>query len=349
MKDLLYSFRSVHGCFHEWRLHRLPLVVERIKKPRAVYLVLTPEHGNLGDHAIAQSEIEILNELGVPYIEITGKRLEEFRTHRCLDIMNGRLILINGGGNLGTLWPSVETMMQCIVRQNPKSSIMILPNTFFYEDTEKGREALQLSRSVYNAHPQLKIYARERNSYEKMKAAYNNVDLVPDMVLRMNKCESGIVRKGCILCLRQDREKTISPEMEDIIREQAHLIFDGEVNVLDMVRSYPIPIENRFQELNDQYDAFRHAELVITDRLHGMVFSAITGTPCIVINSKSPKVRGCYDWIKELPYIRFCDDVNEIVSLYKTIPKQEWQYDNNKLIPLYEPLKQDIKQAVMRK
>ena len=349
MKDILYPLRYIHGCFHEWRMYRLPLIVEQIKKPRAVYLVLTPEHGNLGDHAIAESEIEILNELKVPYIEITGKRLEELRAHRCLDIMNGRLILINGGGNLGTLWPSVEAMMQCIVQQNPKSSIMILPNTFFYEDTEKGREELKLSRSVYNAHPQLKIFARERNSYEKMKAVYNNVNLVPDMVLRMDKCETGIVRKGCILCLRQDREKTISSETEDIIYAQVHSIFDGAIQVLDMVRPYPIPIKNRSQELDGQYDAFRHAELVITDRLHGMVFSAITGTPCIVINSKSPKVRGCYDWIKDLPYIRFCDDANEIVSLYKSIPKQEWQYDNNKLIHLYEPLKQDIIQAVMRK
>ena len=103
-----------------------------------------------------------------------------------------------------------------------------------------------------------------------------------------------------------------------------------------------IPISDRYTALERQFDAFRHAELVVTDRLHGMIFCAITGTPCVVLNSKSPKVLGCYAWIKDLPYIRFCDDAGKIAQIYQDMPKRDWYYEPEKLLPYYENLKYDI-------
>ena len=345
MKDLLYPLRKLHGRIHEWRVNVLPLYLERLRNPRAVYLVLTPEHGNLGDHAIAQSEIEILRLLKIPYIEVTDHRIEEWKKQECLHVMNGRVILIHGGGNLGSLWPSVEKTMEQIVRDNPKSSVIFFPNTIFYGKTREEQELFVKSKQLYNSHDKLKLYAREKISYSIMKEAYNDVALVPDMVLRMNKCVPGQKRCGCILSLRSDREKTRSDETEKEIRIQVGELFGENIQELDMVVPHPVPVSERDKELEKQYDAFRHAELVITDRLHGMIFCAITGTPCIVINSKSPKVRGCYEWVKDLPYVQFCNDVSQITEIYHAIPKQDWQYDNTKLLPLYEPLIADIKAA----
>lgn len=349
MKDFLHPLRVIHGNIGEWRRIILPLYSERLKHPQAVFLLLTPEHGNLGDHAIAQSETELLCELNIPYIEITGKQLQTLAVKKALHIMNGRAILINGGGYLGTLWPSSEKITREIISSNPNSQIIILPNTIYYDANENGRLELNRSIELYNVHQHLKLYAREKHSYEKMKNIYKNVALAPDMVLRMNKCKSGIKRNGCILCLRNDHEKTRSKEIEKIINKTVKSKFGDNVVQLDMVTPHPISISERDAELDKQYEAFRHAELVITDRLHGMIFSAITGTPCIVIDSKSPKVRGCYEWIQDLPYIQFCENAKEILSIYESIPKQEWQYDNSKLLPLYEPLKDDINRAIKRK
>lgn len=342
MKDFFYPLRVIHGNIHEWRVNILPLYIERLKNARAVYLVLTPEHGNLGDHAITQSEVEILHELKIPYIELTDKRIHDLETKNAVRVMNGRTILINGGGNLGTLWPDVEKMTREIIEKNPKSRIIILPNTIYYEDDENGHLELEKSIELYNKHRNLKIYAREESSFNLMKAIYRNVALAPDMVLRMNKCKKTVKRKGCILCLRSDREKTRTEEIEEVIHTQATELFGNNVSSLDMVVSHSIPVSERDEQLEKQYDAFRHSELVITDRLHGMVFCAITGTPCIVINSRSPKILGCYEWIKNLPYIQFCEDVSKIVSIFKSIPKQDWQYNNTYLLPLYETLKEDI-------
>ena len=348
MPRLPYFVRVLHGKIHEWQHNMLPLYIERLLNPHAVYLVMTPEHGNLGDHAIALSETEILCELKIPYIEITGKRLDELSKKNCLHIMNGRPILINGGGNLGMLWPSIEMQMRKIVLDNPKSKILILPNTIYYDDSEKNQKELRRSQEVYNSHRWLKMYAREKISYDMMRNIYNDVKLVPDMVLRLNKCKTGIERKGCILCLRSDREKTISKEQETLLKNNLMQMF-GVLEESDMHKMRPIPLEHRANELDKQFDAFRHAELVVTDRLHGMIFSAITGTPCIVIDSKSPKVRGCYEWIKDLDYIKFCENASEIQKVYDSIKKQEYTYNCDKLMPLYDILKKDILLAVGRK
>ena len=58
------------------------------------------------------------------------------------------------------------------------------------------------------------------------------------------------------------------------------------------------------------FNKFRNSKLVITDRLHGMVFSAITKTPCIVTKSLDHKVIGTYEWIKNLNYIKLVEDLS---------------------------------------
>ena len=341
-KDLFYPLRVLHGRLHEWRLNEWQWIKKRIQNPRAVFLVLTPEHGNLGDHAIAQAEVQLLHELNISYIELTGKKLSYLESKHSLSLMNGRTILLHGGGYLGTIWLYSEMLTRSIIQQNPKSRIIMLPNTIYYENDDNGHSELLKSIEIYNAHPHLKMYAREMKSFVMMKAVYQNVSIAPDMVLRMNKCKSGMIRNGCILCLRNDCEKTRSEDIDKAIDRQVRILFGDNVETLDMLVPHPIPIIERDSELEKQFDAFRHAELVVTDRLHGMIFCAITGTPCIVIDSKSPKIRGCYEWIKDLPYIIFCEDIDEISLIYKTISKQEWLYDNASLLSFFEPVKQDI-------
>ncbi|MDO4413684.1 MAG: polysaccharide pyruvyl transferase family protein [Erysipelotrichaceae bacterium] len=348
-KDLLYPLRAIHGKVYEWRSNRLPLVIDRLKNPHAVYLVMTPEHRNLGDHAIAQAEIRMLKELNIPYIEYSDKKIRSMVYNKTINNMNGRVILITGGGNFGTLWPGIDLMMQEIVKSNPDSTVFFMPNTLYFSDDDNGRQALSKAKELYNSHRSLTIYAREAISYESMKSQFRNVKLVPDMVLSMNQCKDDATRSGCIVCLRSDHERTRSEEQESILREQISELFGENTADLDMVRENAVSIAERNAVLEEQYNAFRHAELVVTDRLHGMIFSAITGTPCIVINSKSPKVRGCYEWIRHLDYIQFCDDVSRIKDIYEKMEKEKYEYDNNRLRPFYDSLKKDLLQAVRRK
>ena len=79
---------------------------------------------------------------------------------------------------------------------------------------------------------------------------------------------------------------------------------------------YAVPAEVREFEVERKFDEFRRARLVITDRLHGMIFAAITGTPCIALNNSSGKVEGVWSlWLRHLDYVKFVREAAEIPAL----------------------------------
>jgi pyruvyl transferase EpsI len=173
-----------------------------------------------------------------------------------------------------------------------------------------------------------------------MRAVYRRVKLVPDMVLSLSQL-SHSARNGCLLVLRKDREKTIADTVVMEIIKICSSLFDV-VNKTDMVVPYGVMPKNRETELARKWEEFQKAELVITDRLHGMIFAAITETPCIVLDSMSPKVRGCYEWIKELNYIKFADSAKDIPILYEQIKNKTPRYDNLKYLKLMRPLEEEL-------
>ncbi len=89
-------------------------------------------------------------------------------------------------------------------------------------------------------------------------------------------------------------------------------------------------------------DRFAGSELVITDRLHGMVFAAVTETPCIVLNSRSHKIKGCYEWLKDTGYIMIADNVDETAGLISRLKGVKPEYDLEKMRKAFAPLKDEL-------
>ncbi len=352
-KDYLYPLRVLHGKLYERRLLRkkqrelynrflVPFFDLKRKGEECVFLIMTPEHGNIGDQAIAYAEIKMLQKLGIKHIEISEYQLREIQTAKYLKMFNGHSILLQGGGYLGTIWFGVEELLRDLIVANPKSNIFMFPNTIYYEDSDWGQAELSASIAVYNRHKHLYLNAREKVSYNIMKDIYTRVKLYPDIVLSLENYESKCKRNGCLLCLRNDREKTRSQEEDTVLLEQVKCLFGDRVIHTDMCVPYSVFMQTRKEEIIKKFEEFCGAELVITDRLHAMIFCAITNTPCIVINSQSPKVKGCYEWIKQCEFIRFADDVSGISELYQIVSTVKRQYSNGSLIVYYDELMDDI-------
>ena len=89
--------------------------------------------------------------------------------------------------------------------------------------------------------------------------------------------------------------------------------------------------------------------MVITDRLHGMIFCAITETNCIVLDSKSPKLRGCYEWISHLGYIRFVSNTDELESTWTIMKTKPNVFDNCQILEKMQELSNDMVKAVKNK
>ena len=90
---------------------------------------------------------------------------------------------------------------------------------------------------------------------------------------------------------------------------------------------------------------FSNAKLVITDRLHGMIYSAISSTPCIVLGNNHHKIKDSYEWISYLPYIKYANNIDEAVKLISELLElKDCKYDNTQLIEYYNRLVEVIKE-----
>ncbi len=312
-----YWFKLARPVLRYKRNHKNPL-----------FLIYTPAHCNLGDHAIALAEQKILKQMNIDYYEITGESLHLLAAYGFLPLLNGTRIMINGGGNIGNLWMDIEILNRKIVQANPDSTICFMPNSMCYSEDDAGKKELEKTKNIFNAHNNLFIYAREEISYHLMRENFRNVRFSPDLVLSLQTCYDEMAsREGCILCLRNDVEMTMTDDQRKQVLQEAKTLFADKVYESSTLSAVPVSPSQREKAVKEKLKEFSSAELVITDRLHGMIFCAITGTKCIVLNSRSPKILGCYKTIENLDYIQFVDN-DGIISTYKALHDYPNVYEN---------------------
>ena len=111
-----------------------------------------------------------------------------------------------------------------------------------------------------------------------------------------------------MICLRNDKESFWNREKGKFIKDLKKKY--GQINVTDTVIPRNIDIEDREKELYSMWKMFRNSKVVITDRLHGMIFSFITKTPCIVLRSFDHKIIESYKWIENVNYIQFVEKLD---------------------------------------
>lgn len=284
---------------------------------RLAFIIATPEHGNLGDQAIVICERNILEENGFRnrIVEITNSEYYKYSKQISKYINHNDLIVIDGGGNLGTLWPWEDDKITNIIDEYADNSILIFPQTCFYSNDELGKTRLVRNVRVYQKAKDLTITLRDKASFDFCKANFpSNVSLylVPDIVLSMSlfvQDEKRKQRNGVLLCFRNDRERVVTPSMVtslsqllsglDLPLSETSTLVDGYVGSI-----------NRELLLKEKLKEFESKELVITDRLHAMIFAYITNTPCIAFDNLSNKISGVYDAVGGLQNILISKNSN---------------------------------------
>lgn len=311
-----------------------------------IFFIATPTHGNLGDQAIVLAEyqfckmnfenkiIEIKNEDYLNYKNIIQKKVKE-----------KDIIVIDGGGNLGTLWPTVDDKISDIIDTFHDNIIIVFPQTCYYELDSNGRKRMHKNINIYNKCKNLYIMFRDRQSYEFTYKYFKNVNIyyVPDIVLTLNLDYIGGSREGVLFCFRNDHEKVVSDK--DISELQIFIEHRNiKTGITSTVINKYVAKRNRRKELYIKLCEFAQSRLVITDRLHGMIFAAITKTPCIALDNKSKKVSGVFEWIKNIPYIECVENFDEIYKIFDELYSfKDTDYDFHKLINNYEKVINDIK------
>lgn len=315
-----------------------------------IILIGSPEHGNLGDQAISVAELKFFQYYfkNQKIIEITGNLYRFFHRQLRNHIRKDDIIFITGGGFLGSLWLKEEEMVCQVIKDFPKNKVFILPQTIFFEDTNEGRKQLAISKSIYQKHNALYVFARDRNSYDFFcKEIFEDNEkcfYVPDIVTCLDLELPNTPRENRILmCLRKDKERYIQQEdKEELYKKIRQLSF--EMKKIDTVVPRSVSIKQRDKELENIFSEFQSSKLVITDRLHGMLFAAITGTPCIAFNNSSKKVEGVYEWIKYLDYVKCVQTIEEAMeTMPKLLEKDNCQYSSKPLQKKFDEMADIIK------
>lgn len=291
--------------------------------PRRFILMQTPLHGNLGDHAIALAELNFLAEHfpDVPVVELPGFAFSR-QPEAYASLLNAEkdTILITGGGFAGSLWQEEESNIQCILSELHGFRILMLPQTLYYED-ESSPEALS-SIHGYASCQTLTFCARESLTLDRLNRLLPNTrsELIPDMVLYSQYTETSKPRCGIGLCLRQDKESTLDADERKALATGILHSFPSDSPVwTDTVIPQDVSPAKRRETVLAKLDEFAGYRFIITDRLHGMVFAALTGTPCIVLDNCDHKVQGVYDWLKQNRYILYLDNAAALPSALQKI------------------------------
>jgi len=356
LKDFIKKIKEkLIWCFF-W-LHSLTF------NKKKVYILDVGMYANLGDQAIIHAEKKFLQDhfKNIKIIEVSSYIMDKPKLYQKLvkKVTPEDVLFFHGGGSLDDRASKVVGRFCRIAEDFINHRIIMFPQTISFSDSKESKMLLRKLQESFNGHPDLVLCAREKISYDLLKKYFPNskVILTPDIVLYL-KFPIDVPEKKQIVCLfRDDVELTLTNNDKKVIEKELTKFRDYQVIWSDTVlkkknhkirKSY---FWNRLFYIKRLCKQISSSSLVITDRLHGMVFAAITGVKVIVLPSLSHKVIGVYDWLSQLESIKYIDDFSSLESkireMLKQNKKKEERIKEIDLYQFYEPLLNEMRKGTL--
>ncbi len=313
------------------------------KNVRNVVIFGAPNHGNLGDYAIYFAECRLF----ARYLQkgnIFGVNMRDFqheiRALRRL-LQKEDLLILTGGGNLGNQYMDDEKIRREVILRFPDNRIVLFPQTMYFTKDAKGEEEAGKTAGIYKAHRDLWLVARDERSCRDMERLFaRKIRLLPDVVLTLQG-EKREPKKGALLVLRNDVEGVLQAEHRTMLRQILQPLY-GTVEETDTVVEVGEDLSCLEEKLRDKMEQIGSASLVVTDRLHGMIFAALMQTPCLVLHNYNHKVEETYKWIRDLDYVEYVPDVSNLQEALCRLQKEDCRYRADKVEKEYDVFMREI-------
>lgn len=299
-------------------------------KNKTILFFDLPVNGNLGDQAIVWATkrfllncFKNLNILEIPNDEIYSS----FRWIKN-NIKKIDLIICNGGGNIGTLYtPSDEARRYIFTHLNSCRKI-VFPQSVYFSQDEFGRKYMLDMKSEYSKFKDLDVFFREKKSFEISNTFFfGKKFLVPDIVFSLGdslskfKNYSGIRKENKVLFLiRNDKERKIENDfyhkIVQYVERKGRKVIKSDT-FIDKIR---VTDENRLFYLRKIFREIGNSSLVVTDRLHGMIFSYLIGIPTIVLENNNHKIFSTYStWLNNQNFVFMAKDILEFKDVFNRL------------------------------
>lgn len=322
------------------------------KEKKKFIICLAANYANLGDVAITYAQALFIEKYFHEYeiVELPiSNTISDLKAIKRMCTKED-IITIVGGGNMGDLYPYIELLRLLIIYEFPMNQIISFPQTIDFMKSSLSDQMLSLMRKIYGRHKNLILCAREGFSFSRMKQMFPDkiVYELPDIVMTLDERRPKKKRDGILFCFRHDKEQLING---DFIKELSNNLNEPITQYDTYVSNDQMTEDEKKAELNSIWSAFRSSKWIITDRLHGMIFAYITGTPAIVLPNNNFKIKGCFEWIKDCGYIYFLDklDIMKIKKTISTIPTFKFEKSDINIREKYSLFASNIRKSISKK
>ncbi len=281
-----------------------------------------PHYENTGDILIWQGELDYLARL--PYRCLYSASHLNYRTPR---IDANTLILLQGGGNFGDLWPDFQQFRLRVIEEFPDNRIIILPQTIHYGDHGNMLRDAEL----FGRHKSLTICVRDHQSLAVLDRFFPGSRhlLLPDMAfcIDMGPWERyrSPQRDEALFLKRQDKELDSACRYDGIVPDgtlerdwpsferlspRQWLVYKlaGPGRRLPPFVQRPIDrmLGRMGEALRKEYMKTGVRFLsgysdIYTTRLHTAILSALLGKPFVLFDNSYGKNSAFFDaWLQDL-------------------------------------------------
>lgn len=322
---ILFHLRYFRQFFHSYSILLNP-------NKKRIYYLDAPDYGNLGDQAIALA-IRKFSEKEFPeyeFVEILQCEVVSYMKWLKKTIAPHDLIFLTGGGNMGNKYRMYEATRRYVIEKLPKNKVFVFPQSVDFTNDIFGRVSMKASCAHYNL-PNVRLFVREKVSLSKVCKAMPKAVLVPDIVLSLSIPEALInshKNNTLGICLRNDMEGVLNTDDKEAIYAFGRAKASNDVMMLSTASCAPTITENNreevvFQRLSD----FSKCKLIITDRLHAMIFAVVTKTPCVVFDNKNHKISGTFNFIKDNSAVVLINNIGQLDEAVEQVMTMSYDMD----------------------
>lgn len=279
---------------------------------KRVFFLDTPAYENIGDQTIAFAMKSFVSDVLPDFqqIEITEDRLPSSLKWLRETIRKEDIICLTGGGNMGVLYQRYEAVRRLVIKSFSDNPIIVFPQTMDYGNTRYGAKELKRAKKIYGRAKNLTLCSREEASYSRMKKNFPNAKVLSckDIVLYLDYSDCFVRSDEIGLCLRDDKESVLSETQRAEIEKRF-----SNAKMLTTMADKDIYISpcDRKAVVEKAIEEFGSKRMIITDRLHGMIFAYITNTPCIALPNSNGKVEDVSQYLSKAGNVVFSKTADE--------------------------------------
>jgi len=301
-------------------------------------LIDFPNYQNPGDSAIWCGQREALSRRRVRIVYACDV-VNYSQDLLSASLEKDSIILMQGGGNFGDIWGDHQPLREEVIAAFPGNRIVMLPQSICFRQDEN----LSRARAIFNAHPQLTLMVREKQSLDFALSEFQvPVVLCPDSAFALRELRlQAPVSEEIIWLARTDLESLGRPlpaldsrvqlvdwpeEGERFSRLAKSLTGQAQPLRRWWWQLYPFKLRTydwlARLRLERACRTLSRARVVVTDRLHGHVLCLLMGIPHVLLDNSYGKIRSLFEtWTSGSRLVRWAESPQEALQLAMALLK----------------------------